>query len=89
MDVELYCCYSLPLRNFLYENGLRYKLAAVNPNSKKLFWVYVKNEKLNNLLDRWSTNKQITYFNGEIYDVEISEVNYGKRKIKWYLLYRK
>ena len=42
MDVELYCCYSLPLRNFLYENGLRYKLAALNPNSKKLFWVYVK-----------------------------------------------
>ena len=48
MDVELYCCYSLPLRNFLYENGLRYKLAALNPNSQKLFWVYVKDEKLNN-----------------------------------------
>lgn len=25
MEVELYCCYSLPLRNYLYENGLRYK----------------------------------------------------------------
>ena len=48
MDVELYCCYSLPLRNFLYENGLRYKLAALNPNSQKLFWVYVKDKKLNN-----------------------------------------
>lgn len=57
MDVELYCCYSLPLRNYLYENGLRYKLAALNPNSQKLFWVYVKDEKLNNLLDRWSANK--------------------------------
>ena len=57
MDVELYCCYSLPLRNFLYENGLRYKLAALNPNSQKLFWVYVKDKKLNNLLDRWSANK--------------------------------
>lgn len=57
MDVELYCCYSLPLRNFLYENGLRYKLAALNPNSKKLFWIYVKDEKLDELLDRWSENK--------------------------------
>lgn len=57
MDVELYCCYSLPLRNFLYENGLRYKLAALNPNNRKLFWVYIKNEKLNELLDRWSANK--------------------------------
>lgn len=37
MDVELYCCYSLPLRNFLYENGLRYKLAALNPNNNNLF----------------------------------------------------
>lgn len=57
MDTELYCCYSLPLRNFLYENGLRYKLAALNPNSKKLFWVYIKNEKLNNLLNKWSAKK--------------------------------
>lgn len=57
MAVELYYCYSLPLRNFLYENGLRYKLAALNPNSKKLFWVYIKNEKLNALLNEWSANK--------------------------------
>lgn len=57
MAVELYCCYSLPLRNFLYENGLRYKLAALNPNSKKLFWVYIKNEKLNALLNEWSAKE--------------------------------
>ena len=57
MDVELYCCYSLPLRNKKKKNGMRYKLAALNPNSQKLFWVYVKNEKLNNLLDMWSANK--------------------------------
>lgn len=58
MDVELYCCYSLPLRDFLKSNGLRYKLAALNPNSKNLFWVYVKDEKLNNLLNEWSTNSR-------------------------------
>lgn len=57
MNAELYCCYSLPLRNFLYENGLRYKLVALNPNSKKLFWVYIKNEKLNDLLNKWSAVK--------------------------------
>ena len=57
-DVELYCCYSLNLREFLYINGLRYKLAALNPNSKSLFWVYVKNEKLDKLLNEWSANKQ-------------------------------
>ena len=57
-NVELYCCYSLNLREFLYKNGLRYKLAALNPNSKSLFWVYVKDEKLDQLLNEWSANKQ-------------------------------
>lgn len=56
-DIELYCCYSLPLRKYLYENGLRYKLAALNPNSQKLFWVFVKNEKLDRLLSDWSANR--------------------------------
>lgn len=57
-NVELYCCYSLNLREFLYKNGLRYKLAALNPNSKSLFWVYVKDEKLDKLLNEWSMNKK-------------------------------
>ena len=57
-NVELYCCYSLNLREFLYENGVRYKLAALNPNSKSLFWVYVKTDKLDKLLTEWSANKQ-------------------------------
>lgn len=56
MEVELYCCYSLPLRNYLRDNGLRYKLCALNPNSKNRFWVYIKDENLITLLDKWSTN---------------------------------
>ena len=58
MDVELYCCYSLNLRNFLYKNGLRYKLAALNPNSQELFWVYIKDKKLDELLTEWSSVKK-------------------------------
>lgn len=54
--MKLYCCYSINLRDFLFANGLRYELAALNPNSKKLFWVYVKDEKLNELLSRWSNS---------------------------------
>jgi len=50
----LYCCYSLPLRKYLYDNGLRYELAALNPNSKKLFWVYLMTEELSYLLSKWS-----------------------------------
>lgn len=58
MNVELYCCYSLNLHNFLYKNGLRYKLAALNPNSNELFWVYIKDEKLDELLTNWSSAKK-------------------------------
>ena len=54
MNSKLYCCYSINLRNFLSSNGLRYELAALNPNSKKLLWVYVKNDKLDELLNKWS-----------------------------------
>lgn len=54
---RLYCCYSLNLRNFLYKNGLKYEICALNPNSKTMFWVYIRSEKLNTLLNRWSTEK--------------------------------
>lgn len=54
---KLYCCYSLNLRNFLYKHGLRYELAAKNPNSDKLFWVYIKDKKLDELLTKWTTEK--------------------------------
>ena len=56
-DIQLYTCYSLNLRNYLNDNGLKYKLAARNPNSNKLFWVYVKNKQLNDLLAQWTNKK--------------------------------
>jgi hypothetical protein len=55
-DIQLYTCYSINLRNFLYKNGVKYKLAARNPNSNKLFWVYIKNEQLNELLNEWANH---------------------------------
>ena len=54
---KLYCCYSLNLRNFLHQHGLRYELAAKNPNTDKLFWVYVMDEKLDKLLSQWTTKQ--------------------------------
>lgn len=54
---KLYCCYSLNLRNFLYQNGLKYELAAKNPNSDKLFWVYIKDAKLDELLNEWTNSE--------------------------------
>ena len=58
MDVELFYCYSLNLRNFLYKHGVKYKLAALNPNNQKMFWVYVKDEILDNLLTKWAAHEE-------------------------------
>lgn len=55
-EQKLYYCYSINLRKYLYSNGLRYELAALNPNSKKLFWVYIVTDELEDLLIKW-TNK--------------------------------
>lgn len=54
---NLYCCYSLNLRNYLTENGVKYELCANNPNNNKRFWVYIKNEKLNEVLTKWTANE--------------------------------
>lgn len=54
---KLYCCYSLNLRNYLTNNGVRYEVCALNPNNNNRFWIYIKNEKLNNLLEKWSTKQ--------------------------------
>ena len=58
MDIRLYCCYSLTLRNYLIENGLRYKIVAKNPNTLKDFWVFVRDKKLDILLNDWTANKK-------------------------------
>ena len=50
----LYCCYSVPLKEFLTQQNVEYELCALNPNTKCMFWAYVRNEKLNKCLKEWS-----------------------------------
>lgn len=54
---RIFCCYSLNLRKYLAENGVKYEICANNPNNNKRFWVYIKDEKLDELLTKWS-NKE-------------------------------
>ena len=62
MNVELYCCYSLNLRNYLFKHGIKYSLCALNPNNQRIFWVYIKDEKLDELLTKWSNKEQLKLF---------------------------
>jgi len=52
-DNKLFPCYSLPLRDFLKSKQIRYEIVGLHPESKCMFWVYIKNEQLNNALKKW------------------------------------
>lgn len=54
IDKRLYCCYSIPLRDYLTSNGIRYEIVAENRNSHRPMWIYIRDEKLNSLLKEWS-----------------------------------
>ena len=58
-DIQLFPCYSLNLRDYLMSKGSRYKLSALNPNNHKMFWLFIDDEKLNNLLMEWKKTKPI------------------------------
>lgn len=53
----LYCCYSKNLRDFFYKNGVKYQIQALNVNNQKIFWIYIKTDKVKQLLDEWTHNK--------------------------------
>lgn len=42
---KLFPCYSIPLRDFLH----LMELVGLHPETHKMFWVYIKDKKLNTL----------------------------------------
>jgi len=51
---NLFPCYSIPMRDYLSSKGIRYELVGLHPESKNMFWVYIKTEKLREYLKEWS-----------------------------------
>lgn len=49
----LFCCYSVKLKEFLRSLNIRYELCALNPNSKMMFWAYVRTKELDRALAAW------------------------------------
>ena len=50
---NLFCCFSVPLKDFLTEKGIRYEMCALNEKSHKTMWVYMRTEELGKYLDEW------------------------------------
>lgn len=56
--IRMYKCYSVPLKDWLlYEKKIEFITVALDPNTKKTFFMYVKNEELDSALTEWSNNK--------------------------------
>lgn len=54
----LYTCYSPKMMKWLTNvKDFRYELVALNPNSQKTFWVFIRDEKFNKALEDWSRRK--------------------------------
>lgn len=54
---KIYCCFSMNLKNFLSDNGIRYELEALSKKTHKTFWLYIVDDKLNQLLTEWTIKK--------------------------------
>ena len=57
-ESKLMPCYSIPMRDYLTRHGIRYELVGLHPTSKSMFWVYIKDEKLDKALTQWSLGKK-------------------------------
>lgn len=51
---RIFPCYSVPMRNFFYSKGIKYELVGLHPETKKMFWVYIKDKKLEEAMNEWS-----------------------------------
>lgn len=52
-----YKCYSVPQKEFLMNKGLDYITIAKDPKTLDTFWLFLRNEQLDQALTEWSNNK--------------------------------
>lgn len=57
MEKPLYVCYSVNLRNWLSNQGIRYEVGGKSISSNNPFWVYVNDARLQSLLKQWTLNR--------------------------------
>lgn len=51
-QLNLFPCHFIPLRDFLNSYDVRYELVGLHPKTNKMFWVNIKNKKLNTLTSK-------------------------------------
>ena len=54
---RVFICYIDRITKYLQDEGCRYEVVGLNPNSKQQFWVFIRDEQLNKALDKWDLAK--------------------------------
>jgi hypothetical protein len=52
-EVDLFPCYSKPLKDYLNKQGFIYKITGLSIETHKQFWVFIRTEQFNNALTKW------------------------------------
>lgn len=53
--IRVYGCYSFKLKEFLEAKGAFNLCCAKNPKTKRLFWMFIRDENLESALDEWDS----------------------------------
>lgn len=58
MNKPLYICYSFEQMSFLSkEKKIQWEVVGLNPTTKNKFWVFIRNDYLNDSLNEWKNKK--------------------------------
>lgn len=56
---KLFYCYSKRLKGFIESNGISYISKGLHSKSKRPFWLYGVDERLDSILKRWDEYKKV------------------------------
>ena len=49
----IFTCYNIKQKKYFEKNGEHNLIYGIHPKTKKMFWVYERNENFNKLLNEW------------------------------------
>lgn len=51
---KLFPCYSINMKNYFSEHGIKYELVGLNPYTHNMFWVYIKTPEVIHIMKEWN-----------------------------------
>lgn len=65
---DIYCCFSFPLYKFIVANGLQPIAKETHKKTNRIFSVFMKGDRLQELLTEWTANRPVMNESGDELD---------------------